>query len=141
MNINWRKKLASILALGTLVLSLTAVAAAEPPNGPPGPNSDAAQAGKPSPEDQTQHLRNVLNKLVEKKVIAADQVERVTLFFQQKGAERRAESDKIQGLSAEERENYMQKQCIGQCQKRPDLVKDLMDETGLTREQAKAVAD
>lgn len=141
MNINWRKKITGGLLLSSLALSLSAVAfAAEPPNSTAGPKQNGIYAGNPRPEDPAQRLRSTLNKLVEKKVIEADQSHRVILFFQQKDAERKAEWDKIQGLSAEEREAYMQQQCIQRCQKRPDLVKDLMEGAGLTQEQAKAIA-
>lgn len=141
MNTNWCQKLASGLVLSSLLLSLSVVDAAEPPNGPPGPNPDAIQTGKPRPEDQAQRLRATLNKLVEKKIIEADQAHRVILFFHQKESERKSEWDKIQSLNADERETYLQQQCIQRCQKRPDLVKDLMEGAGLTQEQAKAVAD
>ena len=141
MNINWSKKLASGLVLSSLLLSLAVALAAEPPNAPPVPNPDAVQAGKPRPEDHAQRLRATLKKLVEKKIIEADQAHRVILFFHQKDTERKAEWDKIQALSADERETYMHQQCIQRCQKRPDLVKDLMEGTGLTQDQAKAIAD
>ena len=141
MNINWSKKLASGLVVSSLLLSLAVAMAAEPPNAPPGPNPDAVQTGKPRPENHAQRLRATLKKLVEKKIIETDQAHRVILFFHQKDTERKAEWDKIQALSADERETYMQQQCIQRCQKRPDLVKDLMEGAGLTQDQAKAVAD
>lgn len=141
MNASWKTKLMSGLILGSLVLSLTAIVAAQEPPGEPGDGPpDRAQSDKPRPEDQAKRLRASLDKLVEQKVLEADQSQRIMLFFQQKSDERKAEWEKMKSMTPEERDTYMQQQCILRCQKRPDLIKDLMEGAGLSQEQAKAVA-
>lgn len=139
MKANWKTKLVSGLILGSLVLSLTAIVAAQEPSGGPD-GGPPAQLDKPRPEDHAKRLRASLDKLVEKKILEPDQSHRVMLFFQQKDDERKAEWDKMKGMTPEDRDTYMQQQCILRCQKRPDLIKDLVEGAGLSQEQAKAVA-
>ena len=141
MKIKWHKRLLSALVLGSLAVSLTVVGLAQAAPPAPGSGPDAAQAGRPpQPEDPAKRLHEVVTKLVEKKVIDSDQAHRVRLFFQQKDAECRAEWGKIKGMTPEERDSYMEQQCIQRCKHRPDLVKDLMEGAGLSQEQAKALA-
>ncbi len=140
MKNTWKKRLMSGLILGSLVLSLTAVVAAEETQGGPPPGPDTMQAGKPGHDDHVKRLRAGLDKLVEKKVLESEQAHRVMLFFQQKDTERKAEWEKMKGMTTEERDAYMQQQCLQRCKKRPDLVKDLMEGAGLSQAQARAVA-
>lgn len=140
MKIKWHKRILSALVLGSLALSLAAAgmaqAAAAPGDGP-----DSIQADRPPhPGDHVQRLQATLSKLMEKKVIDAEQSHRVMLFFQQKDAERKAEWEKRKGMTSEERDAYLEQQCIQRCKKRPDLIKDLMENAGLSQEQAKALA-
>ena len=139
MKANWKTKLMSGLILGSLVLSLTAIVAAQEPSGGPD-GGPPTQLDKPRPEDHVKRLRASLDKLVEKKILESDQSHRVMLFFQQKDDERKAEWDKMKSMTPEDRDTYVQQQCILRCQKRPDLIKDLMEGAGLSQEQAKAVA-
>ncbi|NMC32949.1 MAG: hypothetical protein GYA36_10935 [Veillonellaceae bacterium] len=141
MKIKWHKRILSALLLGSLAASLTVVGLVQA--APPAPDSgpDAAQADRPpQPGDPAKRLHEMVTKLVEKKVIDTDQAHRVMLFFQQKDAERRAEWDKVKSMAPGERDSYMEQQCIQRCKKRPDLVKDLMEGTGLSKEQAQALA-
>ena len=126
MKIKWHKRILSALVLGSLALSIAAVS--------------IAQAAPPHPGDPAQRLQATLSKLVEKKVIDAEQSHRVMLFFQQKDTERKAEWEKMKNMTPEERDAYMEQQCIQRCKKRPDLIKDLMEGAGLSQEQAKALA-
>ena len=140
MSVNWKEKIMGGLILGSLVLSLTAVAVAQEPRDAPVPIPEAMQSEKPFPEDPTQRLRARLDILMRKKVLDADQARRVMLLFQQKDHNRKAEWQKVKGMTPEERDAYMENQCIKRCQNRPDLIKDLMEHSGLSREQAVAVA-
>ena len=140
MKIKWHKRILSALVLGSLALSLTAVGMAQAAAAP-GPGPDAIQADRPPhPGDHAQRLQATLSKLVEKKVIDAEQSHRVMLFFQQKDTERKAEWEEMKGMTSEERDAYLEQQCIQRCKKRPDLIKDLMEGAGLSQEQAKALA-
>ena len=141
MKANWKTKFMSGLILGSLVLSLTAIVAAqEPSGGPDGRPPHQRALDKPRREDHAKRLRARLDKLVERKILEPNQSHRVMLFFQQKDDDRKAEWDKMKGMTPEDRDTYMQQQCILRCQKRPDLIKDLMEGAGLSQEQAKAVA-
>ena len=140
MKIKWHKRILSALVLGSLALSLAAVGMAQAAAAP-GPGPDAVQTDRPpQPGDHIQRLQTTLNKLVEKKVIDLEQSHRVMLFFLQKDADRKTEWEKVKSMTPEERDAYLEQQCIQRCKKRPDLIKDLMENAGLSPEQAKALA-
>ena len=128
MKTAWGKIICSVL-VGCLTLTLAVmVSAQKPPDGP-------------GPADMERHLRAQLDKLVETDTITQPQSDRIAEMFRQKGAEHQAEREKIQQMSPEDRDAYMQKNCQQRCsQPPPDFVKDLTTIAGLAPEQAKTVA-
>jgi polyhydroxyalkanoate synthesis regulator phasin len=84
-----------------------------------------------------EQLSQKLNNLVTAGTISQDQADSIVSFFKDKAAEHKAEWDKVQQMSQEERKAYFAEKC----KNRPDIIKELKSAVNLTDEQAKAVAD
>ena len=87
--------------------------------------------------DFAKHVGDKLNNLVEQNTITQAQADQVVAFFQKKGEERRADFEKMKGMTPEERKAYREEHRA----QRPDMIAELKANTDLTEEQAKAVAE
>ena len=91
----------------------------------------------PAPPFNAQKTRGILSKMVHDNTLTAAQSEQVFTFLQKKSAEHKVMRDKIGKMTPEERQAFFQKSPP----KRPDFLADLQSAAGLTKEQAKTVAD
>ena len=130
MKTNWQKLACSVL-VGCLTLALAVMVSAHKP-----------PEGGPDPAEIERHLRSQLDGLVTNSTITQAQSEKIVAMFRQKDAERQADHEKIRQMSPEDRDAYMQKNCLQRCsQQPPDFAKDLVSIAGLSSEQASVVSE
>ncbi len=83
-----------------------------------------------------EQINSDLSGLVEKGAISQEQADKVMNFFKEKEVQHKADFEKMKAMSPQERNDSFSQHRDNH----PDLIKDLMASTGLSAEQAKAVA-
>ncbi|BBB91994.1 MAG TPA: hypothetical protein PKA28_06040 [Methylomusa anaerophila] len=133
------KKIISGLAIGCVAVALGGAALAYDTKAAPAPGSNYSAQQHPgkSPADMKQHMADKLNKLVNDGVITKEQSTAIENFFAQKLEQGKAAREKMKNMTPEERKAFMEQKK----QNHPDLTGELAKATGISEEQAKAVAD
>jgi hypothetical protein len=87
--------------------------------------------------DMRKHIAQSLAKLVSENTLTQEQAEKISAFFKQKEAERKADMEKAKDMTPAERDAFFKEKMSHH----PDLVNDLKAAAGLSNEQAQTVAD
>lgn len=126
------KKIIILSLTGAIILSIggTANASAAAYN-----SSTAAVALSLSEKDESDSkpgFKNELQKFVDQKVITKDQAKKIEAFLEKKRLERKAEHDKLKGMTKEERDKYIQ----NNMKERNDLFNELVSQGIINKDQA-----
>jgi len=129
MSVNVKKAVCGTIVV-CLLLSVCGLALAACP----GPNPDMP---KPDPQEIERQIAEKLDKLIDAGTITQDQSDRVLKYWREKERQRQADFEKMKDMSPDERKAYMDSKKKDQ----PDIIAVLTKDIGLSKEQAKDVAE